>query len=388
MRVLMATPSYAPVIGGTETAVRELTRALRKRGHTVDVLTFNMDAKWTPRWAIQVSHEDGGRTLRWGAWNPLQYIRTPRLNRILGKHLDSFVVSRVQHLALVHVLVRRGARQVARGYDVVHCHDESDLSLAATLQPHLMHLHTMSESLPIYRRHKIARHLLTHCARRWVANSIDSAVKGAEVGIPAARMQVIPNGVDVDYFGPAHGSQREGVLFVGRLVPRKGLDLLLEALRRIATPTRLRVVGVPADATYLARIHSLAESIGRTTPHRVELLGPRGAQELRHLYQTSEVVVCPSRIEPFGIVALEAMSCATPVLASRVDGLQEIVGDETSGVLVAPGDLDALASQLGRLLGDAALRQKLGACARESVLHQYTWSRVAEQVEQVYGALT
>src|SRR5207248_10523095 len=100
MKVLMATPSYAPILGGTETAVRELSLALRKRGHSVDILTINMDAKWHPRWTTVVAEEQGGRVFRWGACNPTDWIHTERLNRLVGRNVDAFVVGRVQRLAM------------------------------------------------------------------------------------------------------------------------------------------------------------------------------------------------------------------------------------------------------------------------------------------------
>jgi glycosyltransferase involved in cell wall biosynthesis len=388
MRILIATPSYAPVIGGTETAVRELTRSLRRRGHAADVLTLNMDAKWTPRWSIRVSEEDGGRTIRWGACNPLHGLRTPVLNRLLKRHVDAFVVSRLQHLAMLHVVLRQGIRHLASQYDLVHCHDESDLVLPLVLQPHVMHLHTMSETLPVYSRQVVARRILTHCARAWIANSADSAAKGQQVGIPSRRLQVVPNGVDAEFFVPAASTQqREGILFVGRLVPRKGLDVLLDALKLVGQPLKLRVVGVPVEHEYEQHIRHAARAVERSAPHRVEFLGPQDPGSLRDLYQRAALVVCPSLIEPFGIVALEAMSCGATVVASRVDGLPEVVEDGESGVLVPPGNPAVLAVELERLLLDRELGITLGRQARARVLACFTWERVAALVERVYQSV-
>jgi glycosyltransferase involved in cell wall biosynthesis len=387
MRILIATPSYAPVIGGTETAVRELTRSLRRRGHSADVLTINMDAKWVPRWTMRVAEEDGGRTIRWGACNPLHGLRTPLLNRLVKRHVDAFVVSRLQHLAMLHVLVRRGMRHLASQYDVVHCHDESDLVLPLVLRPHVMHLHTMSETLPVYSRQVLARRILTHCARVWIANSADSAAKGQQIGIPSRRLNVIPNGVDADFFAPAAAPSREGILFVGRLVPRKGLDVLLDALKLVRQPLALHVVGVPAEQDYEDRVRRAARAVERATPHRVEFLGPRDPGSLRDLYQRAALVVCPSLIEPFGIVALEAMSCGATVVASRVDGLPEVVEDGESGVLVPPGNPAALAMELERLLVDGDLAARLGRQARARVLACFTWERVAALVDNVYQSV-
>jgi starch synthase len=149
----------------------------------------------------------------------------------------------------------------------------------------------------------------------------------------------------------------------------------------------LHVVGVPAEQDYEDRVRRAARAVERATPHRVEFLGPRDPGSLRDLYQRAALVVCPSLIEPFGIVALEAMSCGATVVASRVDGLPEVVVDGESGVLVPPGSPAALAMELERLLVDGDLTARLGRQARARVLACFTWERVTALVEDVYQSV-
>lgn len=389
MKVLMATPSYRPIIGGTETCVRELSLALRRQGQTVDVLTVNMDAKWHPRWKTIISNEDGGRVFRWGAWNPTGWIRTPLVNRLVGRHLDAFLIGRLQRLAMIHLVLRPGILALASNYDVVHCHDEVDLTLPLVTRPHVMHIHTMAETFHDYRASFPARCLLRRCARRWVANSLDSATKAVRLGVPANRVTTVVNGVDPQVFAPTntHRNTNE-LLFVGRFVPRKGLSVLLAALEHVATPVTLRIVGWADDERYRQELQSAVAALNRAGPHRLHLLGPCTGQQLVSLYQNAAIFVCPSLIEPFGIVAVEAMSCATPVIASKVDGLTEVVEDGVTGLLFEPGDHHALAILIERLLRDDALRSRLGENGREKVLSSFTWDRAAAALRRVYAEAT
>jgi glycosyltransferase involved in cell wall biosynthesis len=382
----MVTPSYAPVIGGTETCVRELGRAMRADGHIVDVLTTNMDVKWRPRWSTVASREEGGgHVLRWGACNPVASIRTAALNRLVGRDVDSFLVGRLQRLTMIHLMLRAGARRVTRQYEIVHCHDEADLTFPVAFRPDVMHLHTMSETFPLYCRAALARHLLRRSGRTWVANSQDSARRAAGLGIPKDRLAVVPNGVDTSVFTP--GPEVAGptdLLFVGRLVPRKGLDVLLGALRYVTTPVNLRVVGGTTDGRYAGTLLGAAGAVERSSPHRVHFLGPCAGPELLEQYRIAGVFVCPSLLEPFGIVALEAMSCQVPVIASKVDGLADVVEHDVTGLLFHPGNEQDLAAQLERLMNDEALRWRLGRAGREAAASRFTWQRAAEQLYQVY----
>jgi D-inositol-3-phosphate glycosyltransferase len=385
MKILMVPPSYAPILGGTETCVRELSVALRRRRHHVDILTLNMDEKWKPRPTTRVSDEDGRRVFRWGARNPVEAIRTPWLNRLAKRGVDSRLRGLIYGVLLTHFIPSGGIHELARQYDVVHCHDEVDLTFPILLHPHIMQLHTVSETFPAYRASPLLRYLLCRCAEYWVANSADSMKRATELGVPHNRINVVHNGVDPQVFSPSHSyNSFPVILFVGRLSPRKGLKVLLDALDYLTVPATVQIVGGTADKEYERRVRERIHQL-TTRGLNVRLCGPLSGPELVEAYKNADIFVCPSLIEPFGIVVVEAMSCGVPVVASRVDGLLDIVEDGVNGLFFEAGNAQELVACIEPLLKDENLREKLGRNARETVLARFTWDNVAEQIERVYG---
>jgi glycosyltransferase involved in cell wall biosynthesis len=215
------------------------------------------------------------------------------------------------------------------------------------------------------------------------------------VGAPAARTRVVYGGADTRRFAPLPGADRDGVLFVGRLTPHKGIDRLLRALPAGAA---LRVAGSaghdprPPERDYPALLRRLAQ--GRD----VAFLGPVPDAALPELYRRAVVLALPSVdrtcygrpvpvSELLGLVALEAMASGTPVVASRTGGLAEVVVDGETGFLVPPGDTGALGDRLARLLADRRLAARLGAGARDRVAGRFTWRACAERCLAAYRTL-
>ncbi len=195
---------------------------------------------------------------------------------------------------------------------------------------------------------------------------------------------VLPHGVDLSRFAPSGRStpdvagQGMRVLAVGRLVEKKGFAVLLRALHRVDGVTA-RLLGTgPLDGPLRAE----ADALGG----RVELAGARTHAELPAEYETAEVVVVPSVVDSAGDrdglpnVLLEAMASGRPVIASDVAAVGDAVEDGVSGLLVPPGDADALASALRRLRDDAGLRIALGAAARERVVERYDLARCTDRL--------
>jgi glycosyltransferase involved in cell wall biosynthesis len=219
----------------------------------------------------------------------------------------------------------------------------------------------------------------------------------AEVlGAPPAKTQVIYGGADPRRFAPQPGADRDGVLFVGRLTPHKGVDRLIRALPPDA---RLRVAGSvghdprPPERDYPQLLRRLAA--GRD----VGFLGPVPDAALPGLYRRAVVLALPSvdrtcygrevRVsELLGLAAVEAMASGTPVVASRIGGLAEVVADGETGFLVEPGDEEALGDRLSLLLSDRRLAARLGANARDLVLQRFTWRACAERCLEAYRTLT
>jgi D-inositol-3-phosphate glycosyltransferase len=213
-------------------------------------------------------------------------------------------------------------------------------------------------------------------------------------------------GVDLNLFQPRSRVEARAelglgpeplILFVGRIEALKGIDTLLEAQVRLLADwpgrecrPRLLVVGgqIRPDeppTSELARLLALRDALD--LGNQVAFVGSQPQEQLPLFYAAADVVAMPSLYESFGLVAIEAMACGTPVVASRVGGLAYTVQHEVSGLLVPDRDPVALAEALGRLLADQALRDRLGRQAVE-VAHRFSWSAVADMVEQIYGNLT
>jgi glycosyltransferase involved in cell wall biosynthesis len=219
-----------------------------------------------------------------------------------------------------------------------------------------------------------------------------SAYSARELRAPVARTHVIYGGADPLRFVPDDRQPRRGALFVGRLTPHKGVDRLLQALPAGASA---RIVGSmghdarPPESDYPSLLRRLAHA------RDVEFLGALPDSDLPLAYRSAQVMVLPSvertcygrpvRVsELLGLAVLEAMASGTPVVASRVGGVPEIVRDGETGYLVPPGDVAALRERLEQLLGDTALAERLGANARQDVLDRFTWARVAERCLHAY----
>jgi glycosyltransferase involved in cell wall biosynthesis len=222
-----------------------------------------------------------------------------------------------------------------------------------------------------------------------------SAYSARELGAPESRTRVIYGGADPTRYAPEPSQARRGVLFVGRLTPHKGVDRLLQALPAGAL---LRVVGSTGhdrrrpERDYPRLLRFLARD------KQVEFLGTAADDQLPGLYRSAEVLALPSvertcygreiRVsELLGLVVLEAMASGTPVVASRIGGLPEVIDDGETGFLVPPGDVVALHDRLDQLLGDPRLARRLGANARAAVLERFTWAKVAERCIDAYAEL-
>ena len=205
-----------------------------------------------------------------------------------------------------------------------------------------------------------------------------------DFGVPAERLTVVPVGVDVDAFRPPTGPRTPGriVATASADVPLKGLVPLLEAVAKLRTErdVELVVVGRPkpggAAAAAIERL-GLADCVrfvsGVPEPELVELFG------------SAQVAVVPSLYEGFSLPAVEALACATPLVATTAGALPEVVGpDGVTALHVEPGDPEALAAAIGRVLDDPELAARLGAAGRARVVELFTWRAVAQQTVAWY----
>lgn len=183
------------------------------------------------------------------------------------------------------------------------------------------------------------------------------------------------------------------ILQLGRIVPRKGIDVPIRALARLRTTygidARLLIVGGESDepsrvaTPEIGRLQQIAAEAG--VAERVQFTGRRPRPVLRYYYSAADVFVTTPWYEPFGITPLEAMACATPVVGARVGGIKTTVRDGKTGYLVPPRDPDALAERLAHLFRQPALMRQMGRAGRERAVRAFTWDQIAERVAAVYA---
>jgi glycosyltransferase involved in cell wall biosynthesis len=227
-----------------------------------------------------------------------------------------------------------------------------------------------------------------------VATCTDETRELIAMGADPARIAVVPCGVDLDVFtpdGPAapRRTGRHRLVAVGRLVPRKGLADAICALAALPD-TELVVAGGPPARSLgrdpeVRRLVNLARRCG--VGDQVRFSGRMDPRGVAGLLRSADALVAVPWYEPFGMVALEAMACGVPVVASAVGGLLDTVVDGVTGVHVPPRDAAALAAALRRLLDDPDRRAVMGRAGRVRAQERYAWPEVAAQVHDVYQHL-
>lgn len=380
--------------GGMNVYVRELARELGRMGVEVDVFTRSQN----PAIPRVVALAEGARVVHLPA-GP----EAPSPREAVYAHLDPFIEG---------VEAWRITRAI--DYDLVHAHYWLSGVVALALRdrwsvPVLQMFHTLGrlknhvtrasgEREPAVRLGEEAR-IVASVDRIVAANLVERADLVRYYAARADRIAAIPCGVDTDLFTPADAGEarrRLGLgpepllLYVGRLAPIKGLETLLDAValvRRRGSPVRLLIVGGDTDEPvdgHEASLRQRIETLGLGAA--VRFMGAQPQDLLPAYYAAADVTVLPSYYESFGMVALEAMACGSPVLASGVGGLTTTVRDGVTGFLVPEGDVRALADRAETLLGDPDLRWRLG---REGVrwAARHRWPCVAEAVCREYARL-
>jgi len=223
---------------------------------------------------------------------------------------------------------------------------------------------------------------------------------------PPSKVQVIPCGVDLNLFKPIPSSrakkflglsQRDFILYVGRIDAIKGIDVLIRAFHRLSRiPLKgsqelgLIIIGGELDAESQDKseeMQGLRKMVmGMKLQERVAFWGSQRQDLLPYFYSAAHALVLPSRYESFGMVALEAMACGTPVIASRVGGLQYTVEDDQNGLLFAEGDSRMLCESIREVIENRRLRERLVEAALVRV-KQYSWPRIARKILSLYHSL-
>lgn len=204
--------------------------------------------------------------------------------------------------------------------------------------------------------------------------------------LPGARLIVIENAVVLPQPLPARvATQVPLFLFLGLVTPEKGVADLLAAAAKLAAPAEILIGGPAPDAAFLARMQALAQALPPGVS--VRFAGVLDAAQKAHWWPRTHCFVLPSHLEALPISVLEAMAAAVPVLATRVGSLPEVIDSGRDGVLVAPGDPQALAREMNRLIADPRLAAGIGHAGRITCEARFDMARVADRLCGLYGEL-
>jgi glycosyltransferase involved in cell wall biosynthesis len=374
VRILQVSPFFAPHAGGVEAHVRELATELARRGHEVTVLT----SRYRPD-LPEHEERDGYRIVR--TWTPAVLLDTPvdLGTRRAIRSLDADIV----HIHFPPPLTSFFAVRGLRGRKVPVCLTyHCDLYLSG---PFGRLMTTVYENLllpPVLAR---ADRIIVH-TRSYGETS--APLRGR-------KLEVVPSTVDLDRFRPdLDGAavrerldlQGKRVLaFTGRLVPHKGLELLLRALPALPKDVALVVIG---RGPRLDSLVVLARRLG--VEDRVRFCPEVSDRELPFYLRAADLFVFPSqnRLEGFGLAVAEAMACGLPVLTTDMPGVREVIEPGVEGLLVEPMIASDLVQKITELLDDPARRNAMGRAARARAERLYGLKTVLDRLLTVYRGLT
>ena len=378
MRVAMVSWEYPPlVVGGLAAHVHGLATAMARAGHEVVVLTR------AHPYAPDDSEVEGVRVVR--------------------AHVDLPWVPNDNPLAQVisgnHQVAQLGARLLPWQADVVHAHDwlgawAGDTLREAYAAPFVATVHatelgrhqghltsTTSEAI------NAAEWWLTYEAQRVICCSgfmVEEVVRSFQ--LPRDKITMVPNGVEPSRFR-ATGVTRAGaeaplIVSWGRLEYEKGFQTLIAAVARLIPRwAALRCVLV-GRGTYSEELRGVARGLG--VEQSVQFAGFVSDEELVRLLNEATCAVIPSLYEPFGIVALEALSAGAPLIAAESGGLREVLTGTDAGLVFPPGNADALAAAFERMLTEPGLVEKCQAAGTQLVESKYSWDAIAASTLEVY----
>ncbi|WP_024794866.1 glycosyltransferase family 4 protein [Tomitella biformata] len=402
MRIALLSYRSKPHCGGQGVYVRHLSRELAELGHEVEVFSGQPYPDVDPRVRLtKVPSLD--------LYREPDPFRTPRPGEIRDA-VDVLEVATMWTAGFPEPLTfsLRVARILARrraDFDVVHDNQCLGYGLLALQRSGLPLVATIHH--PITRDRDVdlqaARGWRRLTVRRWygflamqarvarriptlltVSKSSEADIRAA-FAVPAGRLRTIPLGVDTEVFAPPASSRVAGRLIcvASADMPLKGVGTLLEAVAKLRTEHDVQLTLVtrlaPGGAT-----ERLIDALGiRAIVHTVSGIDD---SELAALLGSAEIACVPSLYEGFSLPAVEAMSCATPLVASAAGAIPEVVGaDGACATLVPPGDTELLVAALAELLADPERRDRMGAQGRARVLRDYSWASVAAKTAEAYA---
>ena len=201
----------------------------------------------------------------------------------------------------------------------------------------------------------------------------------ASLRFPEEKIEIIPSGIDTKELDCVKAKKKGGeILFAGRLVPQKNVDVLLKAFS-LVEGSRLTIIG---EGTERPRLLKLAKTLGIS--NRVNFLKPVPRKELIQRMKAAAAFVMPSRRENFGIAPLEAMYCGTATISTNTEGPKDYINDKENGMLAEIGDARHLADSLMTVLSDGTLRRRLERNGRKTAA-KYDWNNIVKRISQLYN---
>lgn len=374
----MLPSAYAPAVGGVEVLTARLAHQLLRRGHEVEV--------WTGRSEGDALSET----------ELIDGIRVRRFTFTMPRAAPSSVV-RFPTAALATVRRMRSAAAEFRP-NILHVQCFSGNGVYATFLSRLtgtplivtLQGETVMDDHDIYQHSATLRLMLRLGLRRAASVTACSAFTLRDAvtrfGLDAAKSEVIFNGVDLEEIDSAEGEVPfdRYVLGLGRIVPKKGFDLLLEAFAGVSDLHPDVGLVIAGEGTERDRLQSRALELGLA--ERVLLPGRLNRHDVVSVMRGAEVFVMPSRVEPFGIVALEAWRAGVPIIVSSRGGAREFVEDGVSGLVVDPLDPTSLQAAIDSLLASKMLSSGLAAAGCTEV-RRFEWARISDQYDALYRSV-
>jgi D-inositol-3-phosphate glycosyltransferase len=392
--------------GGMNVYVRELAKNLGSFGIHVDVFTRSQD-EHVPHVLHDLGY--GNRVVHVPAGPEV-----PLPKKEMANYLPDFAAG-----------IQRFAEEKNLKYDLIHSHYWMSGIAALTLKanwnvPVVQMFHTLGlmknrvarspDEVEGSYRVDGERKVIQSADRLVVATPAEQSQLEFLYRTDTRKMVTIPPGVDTSHFYPIPADEAKAVigvppedrllLFVGRIEPLKGIETLIRAMAYVnenkllvdcpECPHYLAVIGGDPNLTNqdmsgeMARLQKLCQELG--IGDTVIFLGKRSQDSLPYYYSAADVVIVPSHYESFGMVALEAMACGTPVVASQVGGLAFLVQDGVTGYVVPDDDPAALGDRLAQLILNQDLRQKLGEQATYYA-QDYSWENITSRMKTLYTGL-
>ena len=362
MKIAQVTPYFHPHIGGVESYVLALSKELMKKGHDVTVYTTLIP------------------------------------NTKENENIEGVNVKRIKPLfTLLKTPVTPSIK--ISGYDIVHAHSPPPFHSYSAARfckknktPFVLTYHCDPE-IPTFLGGLISW-VYTKTFGSYTLKNADRIIVSTKTYAATSRAMwkhepaVIPSAVDINEFNPEvdcravrekHNLEGNVVLFVGRLVEHKGLEYLIRSARSV--DAKYLIVG---EGELREKLGNLVKKLG--VKDKIIFTGKVSNAELPKYYAASDVFVLPSvaRLEAFGLVIAEAMSCSKPVIVSDIPGVREVITDNVEGVLVPPMDEKMLSEKINILLSNPEMRKSMGEKGRKKVEEKFSWDKVIGEIEKVY----